>query len=65
MPHTMPRLRVFLADDHPIVLDGIKALVVADPRLELVGQASDGPTALRRAVELRRTSRCWISRCRD
>jgi DNA-binding NarL/FixJ family response regulator len=53
MPQAAPRLRVFLADDHPIVLDGIKALIVADERLELVGQASDGPTALRRATELR------------
>jgi DNA-binding NarL/FixJ family response regulator len=48
-----PPLRVFLADDHPVVLDGIKALVVADAGLELVGEARDGRTALRRAIELR------------
>lgn len=47
------RLRVFLADDHPIVLDGMKALIAADERLELVGDALDGPTALRRSIELR------------
>jgi DNA-binding NarL/FixJ family response regulator len=47
-----PPLRVFLADDHPVVLDGIKALVVADLGLELVGEAQDGRTALRRAIEL-------------
>ena len=46
-------LRVFLADDHPLVLDGIKALIVGDGELELVGEARDGATALRRAVELR------------
>jgi DNA-binding NarL/FixJ family response regulator len=46
-------LRVFLADDHPLVLDGIKVLIVADPGLEVVGEAHDGPTALRRAIDLR------------
>lgn len=51
-PATKP-LRVFLADDHPVVLDGIKALIGADPGLELVGFAEDGRLALRRAIELR------------
>jgi len=46
------RLRVFLADDHPIVLDGMKALIAADEKLELVGDAVDGPTALRRSMDL-------------
>ncbi len=45
-------VRVFLADDHPVVLNGMKALVAADSGLELVGEAQDGPTALRRATEL-------------
>ena len=31
-PHT-PALRVYLADDHPIVLAGVKALVTAEPGL--------------------------------
>ena len=44
---------MFFADDHPIVLDGIKALIAEDARLDLVGFALDGPTALRRAVDLR------------
>ena len=47
------RLRVFVADDHPLILDGIKALVSADPALELVGEARDGLTALRLALELK------------
>ena len=47
------RLRVFFADDHPIVLDGIRALIAEDERLDLVGYALDGTTALRRAVDLR------------
>jgi DNA-binding NarL/FixJ family response regulator len=47
------RLRVFLADDHPVVLSGMKVLVASDDALELVGEAVDGPNALRRAIELR------------
>lgn len=50
MPQTS--LRVLLADDHPIVLEGVKALVTADPGLEVVGEARDGATALRLASEL-------------
>ena len=46
-------MRVFLADDHPVVLSGMKALVAGDPAIELVGEATDGPNALRRAIELR------------
>jgi DNA-binding NarL/FixJ family response regulator len=48
-----PRLRVFLADDHPLVLEGMKARVLSDPDLELVGEAVDGLTALHSSVELR------------
>jgi DNA-binding NarL/FixJ family response regulator len=47
------QLRIFLADDHPVVLSGMKALVANDSSLELVGEATDGPTALRRAIELK------------
>ncbi|MBB1093214.1 response regulator [Rhodopseudomonas pseudopalustris] len=50
---TPTRLRVFLADDHPVVLSGMKALVAGDPAIEIVGEASDGPNALRRAIELK------------
>jgi DNA-binding NarL/FixJ family response regulator len=46
-------VRVFLADDHPVVLAGMKAMIVADSGLELVGEARDGRTALRQALNLR------------
>ncbi|KPF95070.1 response regulator transcription factor [Rhodopseudomonas palustris] len=45
-------LRIFIADDHPVVLSGIKALLAAEPGFDVVGEAGDGPTALRRAIEL-------------
>ena len=41
----MTKLRIFLADDHPIVRQGIKALIEADPDLEVAGEAGDGPSA--------------------
>ena len=48
-----PALRVFLADDHPVVLAGIKTLINADIGLEVVGEARDGLTALTLATDLR------------
>ena len=47
------RLRVLLADDHPVVLAGMQALLAGDARLEVVGEARDGRVALRLALELR------------
>lgn len=42
----MTRLRVVLADDHPVVLAGVKALLEAAPDFEVVGEASTGEAAL-------------------
>jgi DNA-binding NarL/FixJ family response regulator len=41
-----------MADDHPVVLAGLKALVGADPDFAIVGEARDGRTALRLAMQL-------------
>lgn len=41
-----PRIRVYLADDHPMFLRGIVQEVKLRPELELVGQAADGRQAL-------------------
>ena len=35
-----------LADDHPIVLNGLRNLIMAEGDLDLVGEASNGATAL-------------------
>lgn len=49
---TKPRpLRILLVDDHPIVLAGVKALVMTDPNVEVVGEAFDGAGGLRLAAE--------------
>jgi len=41
------RSRIVLADDHPIVLDGLRALIKTQEDLELVGEATGGLAALR------------------
>jgi DNA-binding NarL/FixJ family response regulator len=42
----MTDIRVALADDHPVVLAGIKALLQAAPEISLVGDATTGKAAL-------------------
>jgi DNA-binding NarL/FixJ family response regulator len=41
------KTRIVLADDHPIVLDGLRNLIRAEPDFELVGEAASGLTALK------------------
>jgi DNA-binding NarL/FixJ family response regulator len=41
----MSDLRVFLADDHAVVREGLKALINAHPGMAVVGEAADGRTA--------------------
>ena len=41
------KIRIVLADDHPIVLDGLRNLIRAEPDFELVGEAASGLTALK------------------
>jgi DNA-binding NarL/FixJ family response regulator len=39
-------VRLVVADDHPVVRDGIVGMVSSDPELEVVGEASDGAEAV-------------------
>ncbi|MFF0428139.1 response regulator [Streptomyces sp. NPDC004520] len=48
-----PRARVFLVDDHEVVLRGVRALVDAEPDMEVVGEASSAEQALARGPALR------------
>jgi DNA-binding NarL/FixJ family response regulator len=45
--------RIILADDHPIVLSGLRNLITAQSDFELVGDASSGMAALRLVRETR------------
>lgn len=46
------RTRVLLAEDHQVVREGLRALLAAEPDLEIVGEASDGPGAQSLAEQL-------------
>jgi two-component system, NarL family, nitrate/nitrite response regulator NarL len=46
------RVRVFVADDHPLYRDGITRAIRDRPDLELVGQTGDGRDALAQIQEL-------------
>jgi two-component system response regulator NreC len=39
--------RIVIAEDHTILREGLRALLCADPNLEIVGEAGDGQTAIR------------------
>jgi DNA-binding NarL/FixJ family response regulator len=43
-------VRVVLADDHPVVRDGLRALLASLPGVEVVGEAATGRDAVREAV---------------
>jgi DNA-binding NarL/FixJ family response regulator len=45
-------IRILLADDHPVVRDGLGGMFAADKGFAVVGEASDGTEALRLAHEL-------------
>jgi len=44
---------VYIVDDYPVVRAGLKTLVAGQSDMEVVGEAFDGETAVRQAVELR------------
>jgi DNA-binding NarL/FixJ family response regulator len=46
-------LTILLADDHQIVRDGLRALLEKEKDLQVVGEAPDGRTAVRLALNLR------------
>ena len=46
------RTRILLVDDHPIVRDGLAAVLLTQPDFDVVGEASDGEEALAKIAEL-------------
>ncbi|MBT8331327.1 MAG: response regulator transcription factor [Deltaproteobacteria bacterium] len=45
-------IRIVLAEDHTILREGLRALLSADPKFEIVGEADDGREAIRRVDKL-------------
>ncbi|HEY9790495.1 MAG TPA: response regulator transcription factor [Candidatus Obscuribacterales bacterium] len=48
----MSKLRIFLVDDHALVRDGLKMVINATNEFEVVGEASDGQSALQEISRL-------------
>lgn len=46
-------VRIIVADDHPIVRDGLRALVEASPGIELLGEATNGDEVIELARQVR------------
>ncbi|UPG85649.1 response regulator transcription factor [Luteibacter aegosomatis] len=49
----MASIRIMTVDDHPLLREGIAAVIEGQPGLELVGEASNGEEAIERYRELR------------
>jgi DNA-binding NarL/FixJ family response regulator len=48
----MTPIRIVIADDHTVLRAGLRALLEAEPDIEVVGEAEDGVDCVGRAVEL-------------
>ena len=46
-------IRVLIADDHPVVRDGLRGMLAGEPDLEVVGEAGDGIEVLANVDNLR------------
>jgi len=46
------RIRVLVADDHPVFRRGMRAILGAEPDTELVGEATDGEEAVALALQM-------------
>jgi two-component system, NarL family, response regulator LiaR len=47
------RLTILVADDHPVVRQGLKTFLALQPDIDVVGEAATGEEAVERAAELR------------
>jgi two-component system, NarL family, response regulator LiaR len=45
-------IRILIADDHPLIRQGLRVVIATQPDLELVGEAGDGERAVRQALAL-------------
>lgn len=45
-----PLIRVLIVDDHPVVRDGLKGMLTAQPDFQVVGEVADGLQAVQQAA---------------
>jgi signal transduction histidine kinase/ActR/RegA family two-component response regulator len=50
--HCGPKIRVLLVDDHLVVRQGLAMVLGGEPDIEIIGEASDGPSAIDLARKL-------------
>ena len=48
----MSKIRIIIADDHPVFLAGLRTVVDVEPDIQIVGEAADGGEALSMVKEL-------------
>ncbi len=53
MPTMKPPISILIVDDHPIVREGLHALISTEPNMEIVGEAANGVDAVRMVRELK------------
>jgi len=49
----MPTIKVFLADDHAMVRQGLASVLASAPEIEVIGEAGDGQEALKKIRSIR------------
>jgi two-component system NarL family response regulator len=52
-PGSAPKIRVLIADDHPLIRLGLRSLIASQPDMEVVADAADGVQAVRLHTEHR------------
>ncbi len=55
MKHPSARIRILIADDHPVFRFGLRVLLQGEPDMEVVGEATTGQEAVDMARELQPT----------
>lgn len=48
-----PKVKLLIVDDHPVFRRGLREIIEENPRFQIVGETSDGATALPLAKELK------------
>ena len=51
--HIERRIRILIADDHPIFRDGLRRLLESEPGFEVIGEAQDGAEAVKLTERLK------------